>query len=286
MKKLNALLPLFLTLFIALAFESEAQQLRTPLPSPNSKVTQTVGLTDITISYSRPGVKDRVIMGKVVPYGQLWRTGANSATKIEISDDITVEGKPLKAGTYSLFTLPGENEWTVIFNNNTQAGTANYKESEDALRVNVKPEKLPVKVETFLIDINDIRTTSATINFVWENTLVPVKIGVDVDAKVMAEIKRVMDPAADAGKYYASANYYYTNDKDLNQALEWVSKSIELDGGRYWSTYLKANILGKLGKYKEAIAAAEASKELATKAGNQEYVGFNDEAIKGWKTMK
>jgi tetratricopeptide (TPR) repeat protein len=286
MKKLNVFVSLSVILFLAAALNTKAQQIRTPSPSPTSKVTQNVGLTDITITYSRPGVKDRVIMGNIVAYGQMWRTGANASTRFEISDDITVEGKPLKAGAYSLFTIPNENEWTIIFNSNVQAGIGNYKESEEALRVNVKPVKLPVKVETFLIDINDIRNESATLNLIWENTLVAAKIGTDVDSKVMADIKRAMDPVADAGKYYAAANYYYSSGKDLKQALEWVNKSMELDGSRYWVAQLKAGILGKLGSYKEAITTAETAKELATKAGNNDAVRANEASIAEWKKMK
>jgi hypothetical protein len=287
MKKLTTKLLLLIVVPVFAGFIANAQQIRNPSPSPTSTVKQSVGLTDITITYSRPGVKDRVIMGELVPYGEMWRTGANSATRFEVSDDITVEGKALKAGTYALFTIPGKDEWTIVLNTNyNQGGTGNYKESEDALRFKVKPMKLTEKVETFRIDINNIRNTSASIDLAWENTLVRFNIGVDVDSKVMADIKRAMDPASDAGKYYSAANYYYNNDKDLNQALTWVNKSMELDGSRYWVAQLKANILGKLGKYKEAIAAAEVSKDLATKAGNEEVVRMNDKAIEGWKTQK
>jgi hypothetical protein len=287
MKKLSVLSPVLMILFVFAGFISSAQQIRTPSSSPSSKVTQTVGLTDITINYSRPGVKDRVIFGDLVPFGKIWRTGANAATKIEFSDDVTVEGKPVKAGTYALFTIPGKDEWTVIFNSNfNQSGTGDYKDSLDVLRVKVKPEKLSEKIESFRIEINNLKSTSANIELAWENTIVKVKVEVDVDSRVMADIKRAMDPASDAGKYFSAANYYNETNRDLNQALEWINKSIELAPGRYFVIYQKANILAKLGKYTEAIATAQESKELAVKAGNNDYVALNDKAIAKWKTMK
>jgi hypothetical protein len=287
MKKLSVLAYVLLILFVIAGISSNAQQIRTPSPSPSSKVTQTVGLTDITISYSRPSVKDRVIFGDLVPFGKIWRTGANSATKVEFSDSVTIEGKSIKAGTYALFTIPGKDEWTIIFNSNiNQSGTGDYKESEDVLRVNVKPEKLSEKVESFRIDVNNIKSASANIELAWENTIVKCKVEVDVDSRVMADIKKAMDPASDAGKYFSAAIYYSETNRDLNQALEWINKSLALAPGRFFVTYQKANILAKLGKYSEAIAAAQESKDQAIKAGNNDYVALNDKAIAKWKTMK
>jgi tetratricopeptide (TPR) repeat protein len=287
MKKLRVLAHVLMILFVFAGFNSIAQQIKTPSPSPFSKVAQTVGLTDITISYSRPSVKDRVIFGDLVPFGKIWRTGANSATKVEFSDSVKIEGKALKAGAYALFTIPGKDEWTIIFNSNfNQGGTGDYKESEDVLRFTVKPEKLSEKVESFRIDVNNLKSTSANIELAWENTIVKFKVEVEVDSKVMSDIKRAMDPASDAGKYFSAASYYNETNRDLNQALEWINKSIQLAPGRYFVSYQKANILAKLGQYGEAIAAAQESKELAIKAGNNDYVALNDKAIAKWKTMK
>ncbi len=277
--------PLIFNFLIAIILSNYSlAQIRTPAPSPASSVKQTVGLTDITLDYSRPGVKGRVIFGDLIPYNKLWRTGANMATKIEFSDDVKIEGKDLKAGTYALFTIPAQDSWTVVFNSNyNQGGTGQYKESEDVLRVEVKSEKMTDKIETFTIDINDITDTNAKLWILWENTAVPVAIDVDVDSKVMADIKRALDPASDAGNYFAAASYFYNNDRELDQALEWINKSIELGNKRFWVVHLKANILKKMGNCNEAITAAEESKAMAKEAGNDDYIALNDKLIAGCK---
>ncbi len=273
------------TLFaLILINTSRAQQIRTPAPSPSATFEQRVGLTDITINYSRPGIKGRTIFGDLIPYDKLWRTGANMATKVEFSDDVKIEGKELKAGSYALFTIPGRDKWTIIFNTNwNQGGIGQYKESEDVLRVSVNPEKMAEKIETFTLDINDITDTGAKLWILWENTAVPVQIDADVDAIVMADIERALDPASDAGNYFAAASYYYNTNRDLDQALEWINKSIDLGNTRYWVVHLKANILKKKGDCAAAIKAAEQSKTLAKEAGNDDYVTLNDKLIAGCK---
>lgn len=259
---------------------SIAQQIRTPAPSPSATFEQRVGLTDITLNYSRPGVKSRTIFGDLIPYDKLWRTGANMATKIEFSDDVKIEGKALKAGAYALFTIPGKDKWTIIFNSNyNQGGTAQYKESEDVLRVTVTPEKMAEKIETLTLDINDITNSSAKLWILWENTAVPVQIDVDVDAIVMADIQKALDPASNAGNYFAAASYYYNTNRDLDQALEWINKSIDLGNKQFWVVHLKANILKKKGDCTAAIQAAEESKTLAREARNDDYVVLNDKLI-------
>jgi len=266
--------------YYALSDTLIAQSIQTPSASPAATFQQRVGLTDITLNYSRPGVKERKIFGDLVPYDKLWRTGANMATRIEFSDDVRIEGNELKAGAYALFTIPGKDHWTIVFNSNyNQGGIAQYKESEDVLRVKVTPEEMDEKIETFTIDINDITDTSAKIWIIWENTAVPVRVNVEVDDKVMADIERVFDPASDAGNYFAAASYYYNTDRDLDQALNWINKSIELGNNRYWVVHLKANILKKKGNCSAAIQAAEESKKLAKEAGNDDYVALNDKLI-------
>ena len=207
-KKNNNILIFSLLLIFSLINYSNAQQIRMPAPSPLCELKQTVGLTDITIVYSRPGVKGRVIFGDLVPYEKLWRTGANMATKVTFSEDVKIEGKDLAAGTYSFFTIPGENEWTFIFNSvANQPGVANYDESLDALRVKVKPETMQDGIETMIIGINNIRNDHAYLFIGWENTIVGAKVEVNTDAMVMADIERAMNPVSDAGKYWAAANY-------------------------------------------------------------------------------
>jgi hypothetical protein len=261
-----------------------AQQIRMPAPSPLAEFKSTVGLTDISIVYSRPGVKDRVIFGDLVPYGKLWRTGANMATKITFNEDVKIEGKDLKAGIYALFTIPGQDEWTLIFNTMAdQPGASRYDESKDAIRVQVAANELEFSVETFLIDINGIRNDHANLILAWENTIVSARIDVHTDEAVMADIERAMDPASDAGKYWAAANYFYQTDRDMSKALEWINKSIELGNNQFWVVHVKAKIQQKMGDCDGAIATAESSKKMAQSAGNDDYVALNDKLIASCK---
>lgn len=279
-KKINNILTFSILLTFALSINLSAQQIRMPAPSPLSEVKETIGLTDVSIVYSRPSVKERVIFGDLVPYGKLWRTGANMATKITFSDDVKIEGKELAAGSYSLFTIPGESEWTLIFNTVTdQAGVAQYDETKDAVRVTVKSDNMPISVETLMIGINSIRNDHAYLMVVWENTIVAAKIEVNTDEAVMASIKRAMDPSSDAGKYWAAANYYFETDRDLDKALEWVNKSIELGNNRFWVVHMKARIQKKMGDCSAAVASAEESKKMAKEANNDDYVALNDKLI-------
>jgi len=283
-KKTNNILIFSLLLTTSLINYSNAQQIRMPSPSPLCEYKQTVGLTDISIVYSRPGVKERKIFGDLVPYGKLWRTGANMATRITFSDNVRIEGQELAAGSYAFFTIPGENEWTLIFNSvANQAGASEYDESLDALRVKVKPETLQRSMESLVIGINGIRNDHAYLNLAWENTIVSAKIDVNTDAAVMADIERAMDPASEAGKYWAAANYYFQTDRELSQALEWINKSIELGNDQFWVVHVKARIQQKLGDCTGAITTAEASKKLAREAGNDDYIALNDKLIASCK---
>ena len=169
-------------------------QIAMPQPSPAATVTQKVGLADVTLSYSRPGARGRKIFGDLLPYGQLWRTGANAATKLTFSDEVTVNGTKVPAGEYSLFTIPGKDEWTVMLNKNAKASANDYKEAEDAARFKVKPAKTAAPYETFTIDFSDLTASAANMNIKWENTKVTLKLESDVDSKVMAQIKeKVID---------------------------------------------------------------------------------------------
>jgi len=283
--KNNKMLIISTLLALNLTINLNAQQIRTPAASPTAELKLTVGLTDISIVYSRPSVKGREIFGDLVPYDKLWRTGANMATKISFSEDVKIEGKSLAAGTYAIFSIPGEDEWTLIFNSDTnQSGTGSYDESLDALRVTVKPGQLEGEgVETFMMDINAIRNDNAYLLLVWANTIVSVKIDVNTDEQVMAAIKTAMDPASEAGKYWAAANYYFESGKDLDQAIEWLDKSIALGNNQFWVVHLKAKMLQKKGDCTEAIATAEESKKMAQDAGNDDYVALNDKLIASCK---
>jgi hypothetical protein len=279
-KKLNNILIFSLLLFLSLINNSIAQQIRIPSPSPLCEYKQRVGLTDITIVYSRPGVKGRKIFGDLVPYNKLWRSGANMATSITFSDDVKIEDNKLAAGSYALFTIPRMNEWTLIFNSDIdQDGTAQYDESKDVLRVKVKPATLQENTESLIIGINDIRNDHANLVLAWANTIVTARIDVNTDAVVMADIDRAMNSSADAGTYWAAANYYFETDRDMPKALEWINKSIELGNNRFWVVHLKAKIQQKLGDCSGAIVTAEVSKKLAQEAGNDDYVALNDKLI-------
>lgn len=253
-------------------------QLNTPQPSPAAKISQAVGLGEITVSYSRPSMKGRVIFGDLVPYGALWRTGANAATKFTFSEDVTIGGKPVPKGDYSLFTIPNQNSWVIIFNKNATAQTNNYKQEEDVVRFEVKPELLPTPVESFTINFADIKPNSAVVEIMWEKTAVRFRIETEVDSKVMAQIQRALDPKKDAGLYYQIASYLYDNNKDQVLAYDLITKSVDMQP-QYWTVHLKAKIEYKLGKFKEAIATAERSMAMAKEAGNNDYVRLNEKLI-------
>jgi len=258
-------------------------QLEMPAASPFCKIEQKVGLTDVSIAYSRPSMNGRKIMGALVPYGEMWRTGANASTKLSFSDDVKLNGHEVPAGTYALYTIPGESEWTIILHKNTNhwgTGGANYKQEEDLLRFQVKAETLPVTMETFTIEIGDLKTESAKIWLLWERTGVPIDLQVEVDKRVMAQIDRILNGPT-AGTYYQMANYYYTQQKDDKQALEWVNKAIE-GGDRYWVWTLKARLHARLGDYENAIAASQKAMQLA-EGNNPDYVRLNKELIAQWK---
>lgn len=264
-------------------------QIDMPQASPKAKLETRVGLTDVELVYSRPGLKgrDKKIFGDLIPYGKVWRTGANESTKITFSDDVTIDGHPLPAGTYALYTIPEENEWTVIFHNNLELwGDSGYQQEQDALRVQVKPTAIAYPQETFTIDITNHTSNSAALTILWDNTLISVPIETEVDSRVMAQIEEKMQEAeVNPSTYFQAANYYYQNNKDMNQALDWINKALE--SRQHFVFYnVKSKILAEQKKYKEAIKAAEKSKELANKENNQDYVRINDDLIARYKERK
>jgi hypothetical protein len=274
---------LFSLLFIAGLAWSTSAQISTPAPSPMGKMEQVVGLTDVHIEYSRPSVKGRTIFGDLVPYDKLWRTGANSATKVTFSEDVVVEGKELEAGTYALFTIPGKKEWTIIFNTDAdQGGTGNYDEEKDALRVSVKPMKSSRLVETLTMGVNDITNSSATLNLMWENTHVIVPFAVHTDKQVEASIAAAMGGPT-SRDYYSAASYYLAEGKDPQKALKWINKHMEMDEPKFWTLMTKSRIQAAAGDMKGAIKTAEKSKSMAMDAGYDNYVKMNEENISMWK---
>jgi tetratricopeptide (TPR) repeat protein len=207
------------------------------------------------------------------------------ATKITFADDVKIAGNDLPAGTYAIFTIPNKDEWTVIFNKNAnQGGTGNYKESEDALRVQVKPHTISDKIETFMINIEDVTPTSAVLELGWESTLVHVPMEVSIDERIMASIKRAMSP--NPNDYFSAAVYYRESGKDLNQALEWIDECIKIHEGNgrnvFWIYRQKSLIQADMGKVKDAITTAKASLAKAQEAGNDDYIKMNEDSISEW----
>jgi hypothetical protein len=257
-------------------------QIKTPQPSPLSKVEQKVGLTDFTVEYSRPSKKGRIIFGDLVPYGEMWRTGANASTKISFSTGVRIHGEFVPQGTYALYTIPGKTEWTIILHKNLSywgTGGDDYKAEEDQLRFTVNPTDLKGTIETLTLEFANLTDESADLQLKWDNTEVTIPITVEFDDVVMQQIKDAM--TISTGTYYTAARYYLDHDKDMEQALEWINKALE-GGDKYWYLRQKALILAKLERYEEAIEVAKASKTLAAQAKNNGYVKMNEASIAEW----
>ena len=278
MKKLHTLL--IASSFIAL---SATAQIKAPAPSPTATLSQVVGLTDIEVTYSRPGVKDREIFGNLEKWDAVWRTGANASSKIKISDPIKVNGQALEAGEYALYTIPNQEEWTVIFNKNlTLWGAGGYKQEEDALRIKVKPSKLNDAAESLVIDFSHFTSTGANMNIKWANTLVSFPIETNANEQVELQIKNQLVDGPSAGSYASAAGFYLENGKDMEKALGWINTAIEKRATAFWYVHTKAKILAKMGKNKEAIEAATKSMEMAkaNEGGDYGYVENNENLIK------
>ena len=273
-----------LTLMLC-SFFSFAQQIQMPQASPAAKIAQKVGLTDVTVDYSRPSTKGRKIFGELIPFGQVWRTGANGATVLSFSTDVTIGGQTVPAGQYALYSIPEKSDWTMILSKNIKLwGAIGYEQSDDLIRFKAKPEKLNKKAETFEISFANMTDTGSDLSLKWENTRVDFRIESQVDPLVMAQIKEYVIDAntTDPSLLYSAASYYYTNSKDMNQAYDWINESVEADP-KYWTMHLKAKIEAALGKKTEAVESAEEAIDLAEEAGNQDYVGLNERLIKSLK---
>ncbi|WP_192349563.1 DUF2911 domain-containing protein [Algoriphagus sp. Y33] len=275
----------FTLTFLLCALISFAQQIQMPQASPSAKIAQKVGLTDVTVDYSRPSTKERKIFGELVPYGQVWRTGANGATVLSFSTDVLIDGKSIPAGQYALYSIPGKSEWVMILSKNIKLwGAIGYDQSDDVLRFKAKSTKLKKKSETFEISFANMTDTGSDLSLEWENTRVGFRIETEVDPLVMAQIKDyVIDGnSKDPSLLYSAASYYYTNSKDMNQAYNWINESVEEDP-KYWTMHMKAKIEAALGKKTTAVETAEKAMNLADEAGNPDYVGLNERLIKSLK---
>ncbi|SFO41231.1 Protein of unknown function [Algoriphagus ornithinivorans] len=277
----KSIIPILLFTLLSFSF-GFAQQIQMPQASPSAKISQKVGLTDVTVDYSRPSTKGRKIFGELVPFGQVWRTGANSATTVEFSTEVNIQGNSIPKGKYALYSIPGKNKWTVVLSKNTQLwGAIGYSPEDDILRFDVTPNKLSRKYETFEISFNNMTDNGADLSMKWENTRVDFRITTEVDPIVMAQIKEnVIDTKTkDPSLLYAASSYYFTNNKDLDQAYEWISESVSSDP-KYWTMHLKAKIEAKLGKKEAAKTSAKESMKMAEEAKNPDYVGLNERLIK------
>ncbi len=252
-------------------------QLRTPAPSPTQTIKQDFGLSSVELIYSRPGMKGRKIFGDLVPWNKVWRTGANSATRIKFNDDVMIGGQALKAGEYALYTMPGENEWEVIINKGSTNWGTDYKMEDDIVRVKAKPIKLDQSVESFTMQFANIKPTSTDLRIMWDKTAVAVPITTDIDKKVMAQINNQV--IKDGRPYFQSAMYYMENGKDMNQAVQWFDKAIEQNPKGYWIYHQKANALAKMGKKAEAKAIAQKSMDIARQEKNDDYVSLNEKLL-------
>jgi len=277
--KLLTSLAALLGLAFATELSAQGPRIDFPAASPACTIKQRVGLTDFTVDYSRPGKKGRPIFGGLVPYGDVWRTGANTATKITFNTPVKVNGTEVPAGSYALFTIPGETEWTIILNKGVgQWGSFQYDAKGDVVRVKATPMKWDEHLETFTIEFNEIRDESAILNLVWDDTVVPIRLEVDVASKLVPQIEAAMAAPGNQKPYYQAALFYYDHGLDLQKAKQWVDAAVAQREAHY-IVNLQARILAKLGDKAGAIAAAKKSTELAIKANDKGYVKLNQDLI-------
>jgi hypothetical protein len=276
---------IILSLFVAAFAFSTTAQIKTPAPSPFQKIEQKVGLTDVTLEYSRPGMKGRTIFGDLVPFDKVWRTGANENTKITFSTDVTVNGKELKKGTYAVYTKPGKQTWDIIFyaDATNWGNPRKWDETKVTTQVKATVQRMPMKIETFTMIFDDLTNNSAVLGILWEDVYVGVKFETPTDALVSKQITSIMNGPS-ANDYYAAAAYYLEADKDIKQAQTWIDKAVEMtsEKPKFWFLRRQSLIHAKAGNKKGAIKAAKESLKHAEKAGNAGYVKMNKASLKEW----
>ncbi len=258
-----------------------------PAASPAASFKQTVGITDIEVIYHRPSMRGRSIFGGLVPYNEVWRTGANQATKIKFSTPVKLNGTSIDAGTYELYSIPGKASWTVIIHKDSSAwGAYTYDSKNDVARIQAKPTATSAPVETFAIGVSDIRNSAATLYLTWERVRVPLALEVDLTGMLVPRIEAVMASSSEKKPYAQAALFYFDNDLDLDKAVTWMDAAIAAKPEVFYNSYHKARILAKKGDKAGAIAAAEKSLEGARKAKGpirEEYIRLNEALIKSLK---
>ena len=282
-----ALVTLVATSFLAPGLRAEdAKKIEFPQASSGATVKERIGVTDVSVEYSRPNIRDRKIFGGLVPYGEIWRTGANAATKLTFSTDVKVGGMAVPAGTYALFTIPGPSEWTVILSKVSEEwGSYSYKEKDDQARIKVKPFTMAEPQETMSISLQDIRAGKANLVIAWDKTKVPVAIDTDLVAKIKPQIEAAMAGPGEK-PYFMAAMFYYDNDLDTAQAAKWIDAAVKEKPDAVWMVYRQGLILKKAGDKEGAMAAAKQARELAAKQEGElraEYTRLSETLIASLK---
>jgi tetratricopeptide (TPR) repeat protein len=279
--------------FLAIATSITVQAQELPKPSPSATVTQTVGLTDISVVYSRPGVKNRTIWGDLVPYGKMWRAGANKATMFSTSADIIIANQQLPKGEYSLFIIPEENaEWTVIFNKETELwGTGEYDEAMDQLRITVAPAESADMTERLEFRFSDVDMSSAVFSLNWEKIQLNIAISADPTQQAITNIENALSDSKEENKWkvYRSGASYARDVNMTKKGLEWIQKSVELNGSNWYSYWVYASLLAQNNEFKKATEMASKSIKIGTEEAKAKSETFSYEAriqadIDSWKT--
>lgn len=283
---MKKILTIGLLLITAATQKLSAQELELPQPSPWAQVSQKFGLAQATVTYSRPSMKGRTIFGSLVPYGEMWRTGANKATELKLEGNVAINGQILPAGAYSLFTIPGEKEWTVIINKNTELwGTGGYKQEEDAMRFQVKVQS-HASTESFTIGFSNIKDNSAVLEIYWETTMISFELTNDFLEQGKTNITEAIAAAENTMSLYNdAAEFYLDNNLDAKQALEWAKKSVA-QRERYWNLFTLAKAYAKNGMNKEAIETAEKALTLSNEAKNTGFSQGIEKELNKWKSNK
>lgn len=271
-----------LAALVAAPLLATAQKL--PQPSPKGSVEQVIGLTTVKVEYNRPSMKGRVIFGDLVPYGKVWRTGANQCTTIEFDGPVTIQGEPVKPGKYSLFTIPSEDTWVVILNRNTELwGAEDRKEEEDVLRLKAQRRKNGTPVETLTFSFDAIGQDKAELGLRWEAMHIPLLIEADATEQSLQNIKEALSkPDADYRAYHGSARFCLDRGIRQEDALAWAQRSVSMER-KYWNTYTLALAYASNGKMKEAVESANESMKLAQEAKDDTYVKMCKARIDEWR---
>lgn len=283
--KTKLLYAFIIYVFLATINQSTAQ-INYPRASPDCEIEQIVGLSELKVTYSRPAVRGRKIIGDLVPYGRIWRVGANESTKFTVSDDFKVNGKELPAGTYALYTFPEKEEWEIVFHNNLKHwgdGRSNYRPEEDAIRFKVKPQKTKTFYETFTIEFDEITHNSTKMVWLWENTKISFSIEVDTHKKVMEDIAKQIESNPTADTFYQASRYLQEQGLEYEKARKWLIKAHELAGEKYYINRVRSLVEAALGNYKEALKFARKSREIAEELGKDEFVRMNEKNINRWE---